>query len=102
MARLTLNPNATFELKVAVSVPGGSADIGLTFKYRDRDEAKSWIDSHGNTTDAEVILDCVTAWDLDDEFSLENVRRLCKMYPAAPGDISGAYVRELLGIRRGN
>ncbi|QQP96479.1 phage tail assembly chaperone [Lysobacter enzymogenes] len=56
------------------------AEIGLTFKYRDRDEAKSWIDSHGNTTDAEVILDCVTAWDLDDEFSLENVRRLCKLY----------------------
>lgn len=102
MGKLKLTPDATFQAKVAVPVPGGESDVLLTFQYRSRSDAKAWVDALGDKPDAEILLECVKAWDLDDEFSAENVKRLCEAYPGAGGVIVSRYIVELSGIRQGN
>lgn len=103
MAKLKLNPDPTFSVKVGIPVPGARpADVGITFKYRDRDALQAWVEATRDSEDVEVVADCVVGWDLDDEFSRDNVDRLCRAYPGAAREIVGTYVRELAGIRAGN
>lgn len=102
MARLKLNPDPTFLAKVEVPVPGGTADIACTFKYRDRAQAKAWHEARLEAEDVDVLLDVLVAWDLDDELNRENVERLCNAYPGASLAILHRYARELNGIRQGN
>ncbi|HEY1138774.1 MAG TPA: phage tail assembly chaperone [Lysobacter sp.] len=102
MARLKLNPDPTFKAKVAVPVPGGSADIECTFKYRDRDQMKAWIDETAESADVDVLMDSLVAWDLEDTFDRDNVERLCTKFPGAAREIVHRYLRELSGIRQGN
>lgn len=103
MARLKLNPDPTFSAKVGIPVPGAAAaDVGFTFKYRDRDALRQWIDDTRDAEDVACVADCVVGWDLEDEFSRDNVERLCRAYPGAAREIVGRYVRELAGIRQGN
>lgn len=101
MAKLKLSPDPTFQAKVAVPVPGGSADVTFTFKYRDRKEMLAWF-KQGEMTDVEALLDTVVGWDLDDEFNRENVERLCNCYPGAANVAMERYGAELAGIRAGN
>lgn len=103
MAKLKLNPDPTFQAKVGIPVPGAAtADVGFTFKYRDRDVLQKWIEDTREAKDADCVSDCVLGWDLDDEFNAENVDRLCRSYPGAAREIVGKYIRELAGIRQGN
>ena len=102
MAKLKLNPDPTFRKGVEVPVPGGSAEINCEFKYRDRDEVEAWWTKNENASAAEVVLDCVVSWDLDDELTAENVKLLCKRYPQAGHQIIHQYLRDLAGIRQGN
>lgn len=102
MARLKLNPDPTFTLKVAVPVPSGTADVGFTFKYRDADETQKWIADTRDLEAVDVLLECVTGWDLADAFTRENVALLCKQYPGAPLATIEAYLRALTGVRQGN
>lgn len=103
MAKLSLKPDATFKAKVAVPIPGGNADIECEFKYRSREAAQKWIEAkRDDESDAEVLLDCMAGWDLDDEFNPENIKRLCSTYPGAGHAIVTRYLSELAGIRRGN
>lgn len=102
MARLKLNPEPTFKLKVGIPVPGGTADVTFTFKYRDAKAIEDWIEASKDSLDVDVMLDMVGAWDLDDEFNRDNMERLCKAYPGAAREVTGRYLRESLGIRSGN
>lgn len=102
MARLKLNPDPTFFSKVEVPVPGGTAEVGCTFKYRDREDLAKWVEATKDAGDAEVLIDCMSGWDLDDEFNAESAKRLCSSYPGASYAIVARYVRELAGIRQGN
>lgn len=102
MAKLKLNPDPTFVAKVGVPVPGGTADVAFTFRYRDRVAVASWAESSRVLDDAEAILTVAEGWDLDDEFSEANVRRLVTAYPGAAREVLTRYVRELSGIRQGN
>lgn len=102
MARLKLNPDPTFKAKVAVPVPGGTADVEFTFKYRDGNAVRAWIEATKEASDVDVVLDMAVAWDLDDELNRENVERLCTNYPGAAREITLRYLRELAGIRQGN
>ena len=102
MAKLKLTPDATFQAKVAIPVPGGEADVLVTFQYRARADAKAWVDGLGEKPDAEILLECVKGWDLDDEFSAGNVKRMCEAYPGAGGAIVARYIAELAGVRKGN
>ena len=101
--KLKLNPEPTFKAKVGIPVPGGKpVEVGFTFKHRTREDLLAWIEASREATDAESIMECVAAWDLDDEFTAENVARLCNNYVGAGGAIVSAYLDELRGARRGN
>lgn len=102
MARLKLNPDPTFSLKVAVPVPAGTADVAFTFKYRDADAVQKWIDDTRDMTAVDTVMDCATAWDLTDVFNADNVTLLCRNYPGAGIAIVEAYLRALTGVRQGN
>lgn len=102
MARLKLNPDATFKAKVAVPVPGGTADVLCEFKYRDAKALRAYSEAHKDDADVDAILACVVGWDLDDAFDADSVEQLCNAYPGAAFAILSRYHRELLGIREGN
>lgn len=103
MARLKLNPDPTFFIKaVAIPVPGGESDVGLTFKYRDGPSIAAWLKEHESTYNVDLVLDCVTGWDLEEEFNREHVQRMCDLYPGAAAAIVTRYLKELSGNRRGN
>lgn len=102
MARLKLNPDPTFKSKVAVPVPGGTAEVECVFTYRDRKAAQAWMEAGKDAADVDALLGCMEGWDLDDEFSRDSVQKLCDTYPGAANAIIGRYLRELAGIRQGN
>lgn len=103
MARLKLNPEPTFKAKVGIPVPGGRpADVQFTFKHRTRDEVIDWLDGSREASDVQSVMDCAIAWDLDDEFTAENVERLCNNYTGAGMAIVGTYLDELRGARAKN
>lgn len=100
MAKLRLNPEPTFKAKVGIPVPGAApAPVLFTFKHRTRDEAAAWLQLHENSESSAVVQDCVVGWDLEDEFTPENVDRLCNNFPGAGVAIFNAYIDELRGIR---
>ncbi len=105
MAKLKLNPDPTFKTKVGIPVPGvGKAPVEFTFKHRTGEQLAKWgseLES-GKFSDAETILDCVTGWDLDDEFSAPNVKLFCNNYPGAAYAIVTEYMAELRGARAKN
>lgn len=103
MAKLKLNPEPTFKAEVKIPVPGGEADpVEFTFKHRDRAAMREWIESTKDKTDAEVVGSCIVGWALDDEFTPENIQRLCDNYIGAGGAIFGVYLEELRGARTKN
>ena len=103
MAKLKLNPEPTFRAKVAVPVPGAAAaSVEFTFKWRTRDEVIAWIEAVQDKTDAEIIMDAAVAWELDDEFTVENAARLCNTYCGAGRSFMDAYLGELRGARSKN
>lgn len=104
MAKLTLKPNPTFVSLVLIPVAGEApARVAFTFKYRtaselasissDIQEAKSEVDS--------VFL-VASGWDLDDEFTPENVGLLVDQRPGAARAIFETYFKEVYGVREKN
>lgn len=104
MAKLKLQPNPTFPLKVKVHVPGHEpGDVVLTAKHRSKDGVEELIKSIAKMEDdATLILAIATGWDLEDEFNEANVRAMAQQYVAAPQAIFDAYLEELSGNRRKN
>ena len=104
MAKLKLKPNPTFPLKVAVHVPGHEpGDVVFTAKHRSKDELEEFIKAVAEMEDdTSVILAIATGWDLDNEFTKENVKALVADYAAAPGATFERYLEELSGNRRKN
>jgi hypothetical protein len=101
--KLTLNPSPTFKAKVDIPVPG-SADVSVefVFKYRDREESAKFREEFANADDVDLIMAVCTGWELDDEFSKENVEKLCRCYPLVGVRLIAAYFAELMGVRGKN
>ncbi|MGY3265799.1 phage tail assembly chaperone [Lysobacter sp. HA35] len=102
MAKLKLIPDPTFAATVSVPIPGGTADVRFTFRYRDRVAVTQWADESRDMDDASAIRSVAEGWDLDDPFDQDNVARLVQAYPGAAREVLTRYVRELAGIRQGN
>jgi hypothetical protein len=100
MAKLSLTAAPTFTARASIPIPGGKpAPVEFTFKHRPREELLAWLNDTSNRDDTDVIMDCVSAWELDDPFSAENVAALCSSYSGAAGAIVETYLREMLGRR---
>ena len=103
MAKLKLNPDPTFKTKVGIPVPGGGRPlVEFTFKHRTAEQLAKWGSEVQQATDAETLIDCVVGWDLDDEFTPQNVKLFCNNYPGAAYAIVTDYMAELRGHRAKN
>lgn len=103
MAKFKLNPDPTFKAKVAIPVPGSApAKVEFTFKHKTRQEVLKWLDDRKEDDEVAVFRDMVAGWELDDEFSDDNIRRLCDNYPGAGVAVLSVYLDELRGARVGN
>jgi hypothetical protein len=103
MAKLKLTPDPTFKAKVGIPVPGqDSADVEFTFKHRTRDETMAWLKEVTQMTDTDTLMGLAVGWDLDDEFTRENVERLCTNYGGSGAAVLNKYLAELRGERTKN
>ena len=103
MAKLNFTTAPTFTLKVAIPVPGKKAvDVEFTFKGRNREEFREYLDASSSKEDVDALMDTVTGWELENEFCREEVERMTLFYPAATRSIIQKYITEISGVRLGN
>lgn len=107
MARkFKLNPDPTFKKSVDITVPGkGPQPVEFTFKYRDIEALAALLETIGTyKTDADLVLDIASGWELEDSFDAENVATLCTKYAGVAASILHTYLYEVSGgqIRLGN
>lgn len=103
MARLSLQPNPTFNAKVAIPVPGAEpVEVTFTFKHRNRAELKAFADSMAEREDVAIIMDLASGWELADAFTAENIGLLVANYFAAPRVIFNTYLEELTKAKEKN
>lgn len=101
--KFKLQPNPTFKAKVAIPVHGGEAvQVEFEFKHRTRDELSEYYKSAAERSDTEALLDILAGWELDDDFTAENVERLVQNHIGAAPAITARYVEELVQARKGN
>ena len=103
MAKLNFTTAPTFAMKVAIPVPGKKAvDVEFTFKGRNREEFREYLDASSSKEDVDALMDTVTGWELENEFCREEIERMTLFYPASPRAIIQRYISELSGVRLGN
>jgi hypothetical protein len=103
MAKLKLKPDPTFKRKVGITTHDGKVvEVEFTFRHRSRDAAKLLEEEVKGKSDAEIILLVATGWELEDEFTADNLAVLSDNYVAASTEIFMEYLRALNGARLGN
>jgi hypothetical protein len=103
MGTLKLVANPTFETSVDIPIHGGTdVKVKFVFKHRTKTEIKSWEKSIKGKTDAEVILEMVESWELDDELTIENAEKLTENYAGAALAIIKKYLEEIAQARTKN
>jgi hypothetical protein len=104
MAKLKLVPNPTFSAPVLIPVHGSApVPVTFTFKHRSQTELQSYIrDLAADRPDIDVIKDVASAWELDDEFTDENIGRLLDNYGGANKAVWDTYLSVLAGERAKN
>lgn len=107
MARLKLQPDPTFKAKVGIAVPGAAdVPVEFTFKYRDREEMKVFLarlnDPEVKVSDAELIEDMCTGWELTDPFTRESLEKLVLNYIQSTSAIFDKYLDEHTKARAKN
>lgn len=105
MAKLALVPNPTFTAPVEIHIPGNAkpAVTKFTFKHLAEDDYNAFITSLKDRTQTDALLDILVGWEVDAEFTPENLEAFVKGYLAAAAAIIGAYFDQMTGkARRGN
>lgn len=130
MAKIKLGARPkNFPLSVTITLPeGGEGSIRMSFIYRTRTEFGKFVDEllekadvkpKGSTDDdvkfsleealektrdqnADYILKIADGWNLDEEFSRENIARLCDELPAAAIEIINRYRAAITEGKLGN
>lgn len=101
--KFSLTPNPTFKRDVAIPVPGGkTASINFTFKHKNRDDFKAFLEGLEGREDVDIVMDVASGWGLDDAFNEDNVTELTQNYLGSARAILDAYITELSGARKGN
>lgn len=100
--KLSLNPSPTFTAPVEIPLPDGVvAKQVFTFKHRTREQLNELL-ANKEITDPDLIAAMCTGWDLDEEFSSDNIKLLCSNYMMAPRLILNVYTASLIEGRKGN
>ena len=102
MAKLKLNPDATFKHVVHIPVPGGDpVAVEFKFKHRGKKALAEFSRQHEEWT-TDTVMDCVTGWDFVEPFNRENVDYLVENYPNSAQAVVGGYIDEIWNYRTGN
>lgn len=100
MAKIKLDADPTFSCAVPIPVPGkGIVDVQFTFKHRSREQVLAWVNEAKDNGDVATVKAVATGWELDDEFTDENIAKLCSNYAGAGFAIVQTYLDELRGAR---
>lgn len=100
MAKLKLCAEPAFKALVEIPVAGGeSVPVEFIFRHRTKSELNEWINTRSKKSDAESVIECVSGWELSDEFNAESVNTLLENYIGSALAIYKTYVNELLGAR---
>jgi hypothetical protein len=103
MAKFALKADPTFVAPVAFPVAGGdSVDVKITFKHRTKTALEDFIENRAGKEDADMFMDMVAGWDLDDEFSRANVETLLENRMGVAVAVYRAYIDELVKHRAKN
>jgi hypothetical protein len=103
MAKLALNAAPTFRAKVSIPVAGGPpVDVEMTFRHRTKTQLDEFVKSREGKTDTESFMEMVSAWDLEDPFSVESVSLLLENYIGAALAAYRKYLDELVQAKLGN
>lgn len=79
---------------------GGVCPVKMTFLHRSRDEFEEWRKGVAERdssveSEAKTLMECVVGWELDDEFTVENMQLLLNKYGGASLAIFSKYREEL-------
>ena len=91
-----------FKLPVTFTCPDGKdATINMTVKHHSTDEMKEFYESEEKAPKGNVdfIRFMAEGWDLDEEFTDENISWLCSHYPSFVMALPQTYMAALAGHR---
>lgn len=98
--KLTLGRLPNFKLPVDFAMPNGEkARIVFNVKHRKASEIQELYERAEPVSDVEMIRHLANGWDLEEEFTDENIKELLDLYPAAALALTGAYMQALAGQR---
>lgn len=103
MAKLKLKADPTFQRKVGITTHDGNVvEVEFTFKHRTKSEALKLEEEVKGKDDAEVIMLVASGWELEDAFTLDNLRVFTGDYMASAVEVFYEYTRALNGARLKN
>lgn len=103
MAKFALKADPTFVAPVDFPVAGGeSVAVKITFKHRTKTALEEFIEKRAGREDADMFVDMVVGWDLDDEFNRGNVETLLENRMGVAVAVYRAYIDELVKHRAKN
>jgi len=99
-----LEPNPTFEARVAGFVPGRQTDgLFVTFRHQTMDQFQTWLQGFADKTVEDALVEVIHAWrDAPREFSREALQDVAKVYPAFVPALIDVYRKELFEARTKN
>lgn len=97
--KLTIGPMPDFKLPVKFTLPNGEeARIVFTVKHKKAAEIQE-LYKREEMKDHEFITAIASGWDLEDDFTPENIAALVDYYPASALALMGSYLGALAGQR---
>lgn len=89
-----------FPLPVKFILPNGvEAKFKFTVKALKSSELQAAYKNAQDQTGAEFLRNIATGWELEDEFSDENINELIDNYPSIVGALISTYTQALAGYR---
>lgn len=106
-----LNPKPTFTAPVALSVPGMSEPLEVTFTFRHQNKTAlaKWVAEAATEDSPDALHKVIASWSgiksddgADSPYSLTALSDLLENYSTAQGEIFRAYLKELTEAKRKN
>jgi hypothetical protein len=96
MAKLKLVANPTFKAMVSIPVAGDEpAMVEMTFNHRTKTQLDEFIKASAEKKDADVFMEMVSGWELEDAFTRESIETLLENYIGTALAVFQKYIDEL-------
>lgn len=102
MAKFKLKPVSDFQLPVSFTQPNGDiAEVIFTVVHKKANDIQALFDlpADKRPSDIEFIKQVAKGWDLEEEFSDENIKDAVEWFPDMVRQLAMTYVGALAGMR---